>query len=787
MRAPHRQRERSIERSTGSPVPCAPELWGGVECTVNRVGDRYFDQLERSGHAQRIEDLDAFAGLGLRALRYPLLWERLAPDAIDEIDWTWADARVARILELGMRPIIGLVHHGSGPRYTSIVDPSFHVLLGELAARVAERYPMIDAYTPVNEPVTTARFSGLYGLWHPHGRTDRTFVRALLEEVLGVRAAMTAIRAVNPDAELVQTEDLGRISFTDGLEREARFRDHRRWLAFDLLFGRVDHEHPMWSYLVAHGAQRAELESLLEAPCPPDLIGVNHYLTSDRILVPDPEGPHLGLSEGGDAGVPEGAVRYRDVEAVRACLDCPITPIDVLREAAARYGRPVAITEVHLGCTREEQLRWFEEVWRGAEALAREGLPVRAVTAWALLGSFDWDSLVVEDRGSYEPGLFDVRGPAPRPTALAWLARARAIGGAVEHPVLEGPAWWRRVDRLTYAPAEGRSCARPGHVAGLHVADREPRPLVIVGSRGTLARALARICEVRGLTHVVLSSDQMDLLDPRAVDAALAKAQPWAVINASGYVRVDDAEHDVERCHALNAIGPAVLAAACARRGARLATFSSDLVFGGDEAERRARDGGPPWTERDGPAPANVYGRAKLEGEVRVRTAMPSALVIRTSAFFGPWDLHNFVTTTLDALERGEVVPVADDTWIAPTYVPDLANATLDLLVDGEQGLWHLANDGAVTWADLAEGAARAAGVEPKIRRVPMTSLGLGALRPAWSVLASARGTLLPTLDHALGRYLTERRLDDARPALALPRAAAPELEGEDRAQRRGA
>ena len=180
------------------------QLWGGVECTTNRVGDLYVRQLRRNHHWDHLEDLDRIAKLGIRTLRYPLLWEELAPEEGRGVDWSWADRRMERLSELGIRPIVGLLHHGSGPRHTSLVDSSFPEQLAEYARAVAERYPWVDAWTPMNEPLTTARFSGLYGHWYPHGRDVATFCRALMTQLRGVVLAMREIRLVNPKAMLVQ-------------------------------------------------------------------------------------------------------------------------------------------------------------------------------------------------------------------------------------------------------------------------------------------------------------------------------------------------------------------------------------------------------------------------------------------------------------------------------------------------------------------------------------------------------------------------------------------------------
>ena len=246
-----------------------PEIWAGLECTVNRIGDLYHDQISRTGHDRRPDDLDRLAALGLRTLRYPILWERHERVLGGEVDWSETDSRMARMLQLGLRPIAGLVHHGSGPPGTSLVDPGFAAGLERFAGRVAERYPWIGSFTPINEPLTTARFSGLYGLWYPHGRDPRTFAQALLGECRATVLAMRAIRRHVPQARLIQTDDLGQTYSAHNLNYQADFENERRWLSWDLLFGRVDRRHPLADYLLGAGIREAELFWFLDNRCPP--------------------------------------------------------------------------------------------------------------------------------------------------------------------------------------------------------------------------------------------------------------------------------------------------------------------------------------------------------------------------------------------------------------------------------------------------------------------------------------------------------------------------------------
>jgi len=731
---------------TGGPEGTpALKIWGGLECTVNRVGDGYLNQLDRNGHASRPDDLERFATLGIQAIRYPLLWELMAPDGLDAIDWRWSDERMATLRRLGIRPIVGLVHHGSGPRHTDLLDPAFAIGLADYAGAVAARYPWVTDWTPVNEPLTTARFAALYGVWYPHARDDASFVRALLNQVRATVLAMRAIRQVNPNARLVQTEDLGKTYSTKPLVAAAGFYNERRWLSWDLLCGRVDSTHALWDYLTGAGADAAELLWFRDNPCPPDVVGVNYYVTGERWIDHRPERypeAHRGAI---------GGRMVADIEAARA-LATPTPGIGaLLDEAWSRYRLPIAITEVHIDAHREDQLRWLVEVWRAAEGVRRDGAEVIAVTVWALLGSFDWNGLVCAPRGYYEPGPFDVRSPTPRPTALATLVRSLAAGEVPAHPALHHEGWWRRPGRFFCKPVSNPTVVMPLKHYREALPEGSAAPILISGASGTLGRAFARACAERHLSYRLLTRGEMDIADSASVAAALELHRPWAVINASGYVRIDAAETEPDRCHRENTIGPTVLARHCAGRGIALQAFSSDQVFSGESTR--------PWVESDPTAPLNAYGRSKADAEVAVLAEHPAAMVIRTSAFFGPWDPYNFVAGTLRALAAGEEVRVADDERISPTYVPDLVKVCLDLLIDAESGLWHLANVGDVSWAELADRAAALAGVDASgLQPCAAEALGLIVPRPRYGVLGSERAALMPSLDDALQRFMSAVR-----------------------------
>ena len=701
------------------------ELWGGLECSVARIGSQFRDQFIETGHDARIQDLEIISGLGIKTLRYPINWERIAPNSPDEYLWSWTDSRLDEIRRLGLLPIAGLLHHGSGPRYTDLADPQFPNKFAQFSVHVAERFPWITDWTPINEPLTTARFSGLYGVWYPHGRSEELFWRMVLNQIDATIGAMKCIRRINSQARLIQTEDLGITESTASVKPEADFHNLRRWATWDLLAGTVTRQHPLWERIAGCGLGD-RLLAIADDPCPADILGINHYLTSNRFL---------------DGRRPAREHSFNDIEAVR--VHTPICGMeDLLGQAWERYRSPLAITEAHNGCTREEQLRWTHQAWTSANSLKDRGIDIRAVTAWALLGCVDWASLLGRRDGIYEVGAYDIRGGTPRPTAMARMLSALATNQPLPKSIAEivrQPGWWQRADRFAYEPFGPTPAPSPQPVAG--------EPLLILG-RGRLGSAIERACKVRGLRCECVSREELDLTAQLPLRQLVREVRPWAVINAAGFTRVDLAEENPRPCFAINTQAAVFLAALCADFGVPCVTCSSDFVFSGDS--------GKAYTETDEVAPINIYGESKAIAEQQIQELPGIQLIVRSAGFFTARGPDNLGARIALGLATGRNFGVSDDATFSPTYVPDLANAILDLLIDGETGVWHLTHGTAVSWAGLAKRIARAMEFQEDVVR-PVAGAYL-AKRPAYSPLVSARGMILPSLDDAIGRFVQEHR-----------------------------
>jgi dTDP-4-dehydrorhamnose reductase len=425
-----------------------PEIWGGIESSFNRVRSKYFDQLQYSKHYDRAaEDIELISTLGITTMRYPVIWERLQPRMDVSIDWSSVEPALYSLQSHGIKPIAGLVHHGSGPQYADITNPDFATKLAEFAGKVAEKFPWIEYYTPVNEPLTTARFCCLYGLWYPHRKNDRHFVAALLNELRGVVLSIEAIRKINPDAKLVQTEDLAKIYSTPFMRYQANFENHRRWLTYDILCGKLKPGHPLWNYFKKYSASEKDLYFFLEHPCPPDIIGLDYYPTSERYL--DENLKKYPVEKHGH----NHRHKYADVEAIRIRLNEPSGIKLLLTEVWERYKLPIVITEVHIHCDHENQIRWFGQIRNACSELMEQGINIRALTTWAMLGSTGWNRLLTKPGGDYEAGAFDVKSGERISTPLAEFITKLSEDPFYVHPAMLQPGWWEEENRFLFDQA----------------------------------------------------------------------------------------------------------------------------------------------------------------------------------------------------------------------------------------------------------------------------------------------------------------------------------------------
>jgi len=259
-------------------------------------------------------------------------------------------------------------------------------------------------------------------------------------------------------------------------------------------------------------------------------------------------------------------------------------------------------------------------------------------------------------------------------------------------------------------------------------------PILVTGAAGLVGSHVARAAASAGMEVLAPGRAAFDITDPEAVARGLDRHRPAAVINCAAQARVDAAELDPDLAREVNALAPGRLAQACEDRGIRLVHLSTDYVFGGDR-ERRL-----PYREDDPPAPLGAYGRTKLEGEERVLDATSGrGLVVRTQWVYGRGGSYGVLASLVGRAARGEELSLADDQVGAPTAADDLAAALLDLLALEAKGVVHAAGSATCTPLEWITTAARACGIEPRVRAVHTADLGRPAPRPAWSVLACDR------------------------------------------------
>ena len=231
--------------------------------------------------------------------------------------------------------------------------------------------------------------------------------------------------------------------------------------------------------------------------------------------------------------------------------------------------------------------------------------------------------------------------------------------------------------------------------------------------------------------HDVIAADHtaLDVGDRDAVMQAITSAAPDAVVHCAAWTAVDACESDSDRAYRVNALGTRYVADAARRVGAHLVVLSTDYVFDGSKSE--------PYVEWDATNPQSVYGRSKLAAEIE---AGPEATVVRTSWVCGERG-SNMVKTILRLAGEHDTLAFVDDQRGHPSFADDLAVTIGRLVLDRTPGLFHVTNQGAVSWYEFAVAVLASAGHDPARVR-PITTAELTpprpAPRPANSVLDNA-------------------------------------------------
>jgi hypothetical protein len=367
--------------SNASPVPrpaISPDTfyWAtGIEDTFITAPwpatGRTLDEYELTGHYDLWrEDLDLMASLGVRSARYGVPWHRIQPEP-DRWDWTWPDQTLSRLLDLGINPIVDLVHYGlPGWLDGAYLNPRFPERMAEFAARLAERFQgRITWYTPLNEPRITAWYCGKLGWWPPFQRGWRGFVAVMLGIARGIVRTSQALREVDPRMVLVHVDATDLYASPDpALEGEVALRQEIGFLALDLAAGRVNAGHPLWAWLLKHGASDADLNWFLGRPIQPDLVGLNMYpMFSGKKLVRSPRGLRAQMP-------------YASPEIVERIGELYWN----------RYGLPMMISETAARGSFARRRAWLDGSVAAIGRLRGRGIPLVGYTWWPMFALVAW-------------------------------------------------------------------------------------------------------------------------------------------------------------------------------------------------------------------------------------------------------------------------------------------------------------------------------------------------------------------------------------------------------------
>ncbi len=354
----------------------------GFESTYMPHAD--LDVLETTRHVEYVEeDLSLARGLGLRHLRYSAPWHRIEPER-GRMEWRWMDRAMNALRDLGIEPVVDLVHHTSFPRWMEqgFADPDFPGHLARFAGAFAERYPWARWYTVFNEPYITTIFCGADGIWWPNLKEgERTWVPMLLNVCRAIVEAQHAVVARVPHARFMHIDTCEHHHVLHAsMEDHVRMLNERRFVAHDLVRARLKPGHPMWNWLRANGLDDGLAQCFVDKPARVDLLGLDYYAHSE-----------LG----------------HDKTRLRVPTPRPLGFAAVAREYQTRYRSPALLSETNVRGTVRDRLTWLRHMLHQCELCELDGRPLRGFCWYPLIDSCDWDSLLRNPRNHVDPqGLF---------------------------------------------------------------------------------------------------------------------------------------------------------------------------------------------------------------------------------------------------------------------------------------------------------------------------------------------------------------------------------------------
>ena len=378
----------------------------GIECSNPSVTDANGnrlrrDLLEECGHYKHWkQDLHLVNDLGTPCLRYGLP-NHLIHLGPGKYDWSFADEALAEIRQLGITPILDLLHFGIPDWLGDLQNPDFPLHFADYAGAIAQRYPWVRGYTPVNEIYVAARNSGWDGRWNERLRTPKGFVTALKHLVAANLLANAAIARHTPNAVIVQSESAEYTHHvTANPSHEIKLRNKLVFLSLDLLYSKAP-DSDVLMFMLDNGMSREEFMWFMQsAPAGFQIMGNDYYGHNEKLLLPDGT-----LTHGEDV------------------LGWYLITLRYYR----RYYKPVMHTETNTP-DPADAVQWLWKQWTNVLRMRRDGIPVLGFTWYSLVDQMDWDTQLAERNGRINAcGLYDMERN-PRPVAAAYRALIKEFG-----------------------------------------------------------------------------------------------------------------------------------------------------------------------------------------------------------------------------------------------------------------------------------------------------------------------------------------------------------------------